>query len=447
MALPPGPTSPAFFQTLRYMMQPERSLLRDAARYGSVYTRRSAIFGDEVLVSDPALLKQIFMGDPEVFHAGEANPAVSVVVGYRSIMVLDGEEHRRTRRRMTPPFHAERIPTYATQMRDITLEAISTWREGDAISLVTPMLQITLNVILRTVFGLEDGPRRDELRDHLIGMADLMQSPLGMLLFVPAFQRDLGSLTKWAAFVRARARMNELMYAQIADRRATGDGAPRQDVLSLLLAVRDEDGQGMTDEEVRDNLITLVVAGYETTATSLSWAFAEILGQPAILTRVLAEIDAASPDAPFEGLDYLDAAIKEALRLRPLIPMVIRKIKAPVKLGGYDLPAGTHVHAAIYITQRRADLYPEPDVFRPERFLHKKPDPYAWMPFGGGSRRCLGMAFALYEMKVVLATVLARFRLRLAKPGPQRVSLRSFFFGVEGGAPVIVEGRRAKAKA
>jgi cytochrome P450 family 110 len=447
MALPPGPSSPAVFQTLRYMRHPEQSLLADAARYGAVYTRKNAIFGNEVLVSDPALLKQIFTGDPAVYLSGAANTAVSILVGLRSIMVLDGDEHRRTRRRMTPPFHAERMSAYSAEMRDLTLEAISGWREGETVALVDTLQKITLDVILRTVFGLEDGPRRDAIRDHLLGTADMLQTPRGMLMVMPAFQRNLGPLTKWAAFIKARARMNELILEQIADRRAASATGPQKDVLSLLLSARDEDGQGMTDEEVRDNLLTLVLAGYETTATSIGWAIAEILAQPEILGRVLSEIDAASPEAPFEGLEYLDAAIKEALRLRPIVPMVVRKLAAPVTLGDHEIPAGTHVLAAIYTTQRRADIYPEPDVFKPERFLGKRPDPYAWMPFGGGVRRCLGMAFALHEMKVVIATVLSRARLRLARPGPQRVSLRSFFFGVEGGAPAIVEGWRSPVAA
>jgi cytochrome P450 len=288
-------------------------------------------------------------------------------------------------------------------------------------------------------------------------MVDRVQSPLGMLLVVPAFQRDMGRLTPWAAFVRERERVDALIYAEMKERRealASPGGEDRDDVLSLLLKARDEEGRAMTDVELRDELMTLLVAGYETTATALCWVFEKILSHPEVCARIVAEVDAAGVGSDpavanerlkeqLARLEYVDAAIKEALRLRPVVPMIARKTKRPISLGGYEIPAETMVLPAAYATQRRADLYPDPETFRPERFLSKKPDPYTWFPFGGGVRRCLGMAFALYEMKVVVATVLSRVRLRLRKRAPLRVVLRGFSFAPEGGTAVVVEGRRA----
>lgn len=450
MALPPGPTSSATVQTLRFLAMPEASQRATAQRYGDIYTVRNLIFGNEVMVSEPELIKQVFTGDPDVFYAGEANAGLGALVGERSLLLLDGPAHLRERRRMMPPFHGERMQAYAAAMFESTEQVISTWRAGEALSLHGPMQRITLEIILRTVFGLAEGARRDDLRDRLASLMNRIQSPLGILMLNPALQRDLGPFTPWAAFVRERAAVDAILYAEIAQRRAalaSPEGKRKDDVLSLLLEVKDEEGQGMTDEELHDELMTLLTAGHETTATALCWAFEQILLHPQVLARIVAELAEVAPDKRIQPeqlarLEYLDATIKEALRLRPVIPVVARKTKAKVVLGGYEIPPGTMIVPSVYSTHRRADLYPEPDAFKPERFLGKKPDPYAWLPFGGGVRRCLGMPFALYEMKIVLATVLRTVKLRLKKPVPLRVVLRSFVFAPAGGTPVIIEGRR-----
>jgi cytochrome P450 len=454
MALPPGPRAPAALQTLRFLAAPEASQRAVAKRYGHLYTVKNLIFGIEVIVADPELIKQVFTGDTDVFYAGEANAGLGALVGDRSLLLLDGAAHLRERRRMMPPFHGERMQSYAATMQEITEQVISTWREGEALSLHEPMQRITLEIILRTVFGLAQGARRDELRDKLASLMNRIQSPLGILMMNPALQRDLGPLTPWAAFVRERREVNEILYAEIAQRRAalaSPEGKRRDDVLSLLLEAKDEEGQGMTDEELRDELMTLLTAGHETTATALCWAFEQILLHPEVHAQILAELDAVAPEGQMQGeqlsrLEYLDATIKEALRLRPIIPVVARRTKAKVVLGGYEIPAETLIVPSVYNTHRRADLYPEPDAFKPERFLGKKPDPYAWLPFGGGVRRCLGMAFALYELKIVLATVLRSRELRLKKHAPLRVVLRSFVFAPAGGTPVVIEGRRQPIK-
>ncbi|MEO7328974.1 MAG: cytochrome P450 [Minicystis sp.] len=448
--LPPGPALHPILQTLHFLIAPEASTLSAMKRWGDLYTIETIVFGKEVAVVDPELVKQIFTGDPDVFHAGEANTALGPMVGLRSLLLLDGAEHLRERRLMMPAFHGERMQAYAETMAEVTERIISSFRAGDRFSLHHPMQRITLEIILRTVFGLADGPRRDRIRDCLAAFMNKAQSRLSLLMMIPALQRDLGGYSPWAAFKRLRAEVDALIYAEIADRRAElarPESERRSDVLSMFLGARDESGQGMGDVELRDELMTLLVAGHETTATALCWAFEQVLGNPAVHERLLAEIDGAAAEGkarPDEltRLEYLDATIKEVLRRRPVIPVVGRKLKRSIVLGGYEIPAETLIVPSIYGIHRRPDVYPDPEVFRPERFLGKKTDPYSWFPFGGGVRRCLGMAFAMYELKIVLATVLRRVHLRLVKPAPLAVVLRSFVFAPEGGTEVVITGQR-----
>jgi len=292
------------------------------------------------------------------------------------------------------------------------------------------MQAITLEVILRAVFGVEERATLERLRGLLV---EFMTPPPALLAFVPALQRDL-PLSPYRRFLRRRAAVDRELHAIIAARRRAPDTAARADVLSLLLAARDEAGAPMSDGELRDELVTMLIAGHETTATALSWAFACILADPAVRARLEDE----------GGDDYLDAVIKETLRLRPILPDVVREVRAPYALGGHELPVGAFVTPFIYAVHRRPDIYPEPERFHPERFLGVKADPYAWFPFGGGIRRCLGMAFALYEMRVVLGTVLARARLRLDGP-PVRVVRRTLTLAPSRGTRVVLEGRRAAA--
>ncbi len=448
--VPPGSTLHPILQTLDFLFSPEGSSVRGMKRFGDFYTIETSVFGVEVAIADPELIKQVFTGDPDTFHAGEANSALGPVVGLRSLLLLDGAEHLRDRRLMMPAFHGERMQAYAETMAEVTERVVSTWQVGERFSLHQPMQRITLEIILRTVFGLVDGPRRDRIRDRLAEFMNRAQSRFSLLMTIPAFQKDLGGYSPWAAFKRLRAEVDALIYAEIADRRAelARPGSERRsDVLSMFLEARDESGQGMSDLELRDELMTLLAAGHETTATALCWAFEQVLSHPAVLDRLLEEIDGAAaqgkagPD-DLARLEYLDATIKEVLRRRPVIPVVGRKLKRPVVLRNYEIPAETVLVPSIFGIHRRPDLYPEPEAFRPERFLGKKTDPYTWLPFGGGVRRCLGMAFAMYELKIVLATVLRSMRLRLARPAPLEVVLRSFVFAPQGGTEVVVTGRR-----
>jgi cytochrome P450 len=451
MSLPPGPSTPAILQTLQFLTSPETLGVKLWKRYGDVHTIKNSALGTMVLLVDPELIKQVFTGDPDVLHAGEANVGLGGLVGDRSLLLLDGPEHLRHRRMLLPPFHGARMHAYAETMRTLTEEALDAWTEGESFALHPTMQKITLEIILRTVFGLDLGPRHDELTAGLTSLFGRLTSSLGMLMMIPMFQRDLGPFTQWAAFQRDKRHVDELLYAEIAERRAEladPSGRRRDDVLTMLLEAKDEQGAGLSDKDLRDELITLLAAGHETTAISLCWAFERILNHPEVEARLRAELAGVVQDRPLTAedlprLEYLDATIKEVLRMRPVIPTVARVLKAPMKIREWDLPAGVLVAPAINLIHQREDLYPEAGSFKPERFLGKKQDPYTYFPFGGGTRRCIGMAFALYEMKIVLATVLRRAKLKLLRPGSLAVELRTFVMAPRGGARVTFAKRLA----
>jgi cytochrome P450 len=429
------------------MMWPTETFDDGFREYGDLYSVKNPLYGTEVIVSHPDLIKQIFTGDPDVLHGGESNRVLGPIVGMRSVLLLDGKEHHRERKLLMPPFHGERLAVYADVIRDVTERVIASWPIGRRFSLLPSMQRLTFDVILETVFGVHEGKEVEALRELLASFVDRVQSPLGMLWLLPAFQRDLGPLTGWASLLRTIRAVDEALYGIIARARATSAdaaGIRRSDVLSLLLAAVDEQGQPMSDQDLRDELVTMLLAGHETTATALCWAVEEIVRRPAVLQRILQEVSAAPDGALRAPLPYLDATIKEVLRLRPLAPLLARRLTAPMTLRTYEIPAGTYVMPCVYLAQRHPDYWDAPGEFRPERFLDKKPDPYAWFPFGGGARRCIGMAFALYEMRVVLATLLSRARLRLLDP-PAKITLRSFLFAPSGGPPVVVEARSPRA--
>ncbi len=442
MALPPGPWTPGIVNLLGWMVDPTRSNERSFRQHGDLYAAKIPIYGTEVVVSHPELVKQIFTGDPDVFQAGEANRTVAHVVGDRSVLVLDGPAHRRERKLLMPPFHGERLGVYADVMRGLTDRMIDALPAGEAVALLPHFQRLTFDVILHTVFGVGEGQAIEVLRDCLSELMERGQSPQGMLYMMPAMQRDLGPLTGWAAFQRALAAADAAIHAVIAEARAavaSATGPKRTDVLSLLLAAVDEDGRPMSDHELRDELITMLIAGHETTAIALAWCVDAIGRRPEILARILDEVRTAPEgDAHRAALPYLDATIKEVLRLRPLVSLVVRKTAAPITLREHAIPVGTVLVVSVYNVQRHPDFWEAPEELRPERFLDRKVDPYTWFPFGGGARRCIGIAFALMELRVVLATFFARVRVRLPDP-PAKVGLRGFIFAPKGGVRVIVE--------
>ena len=449
-ALPPGPRLPALVQFLHLGFRPIAFLEECARRYGTPFTLRVPARPPLAMFSDPEAIREIFTGDPETLRAGEANNLLEPMLGQTSLLLLDGPRHLRQRRLMLPPFHGERMQAYGRVMREIADRSIDAWPVGRPFPIHDRMQAITLDVILRTVFGLDEGALLDRLRERLRRLMTFISGKLGVLLLMPWLQRDLGPFTPGGRFVRLAREIDDLLFAEIARRRAEG-AAGREDILSMLIAARDEDGKPMSDRELRDEMITLLLAGHETTATSLAWAFHRLLGRSDVLSKLRAELRGVADGGPalpehVGRLEYLDAVVKETARLSPVIPQVSRRLQAPMRIGGCELPAGVVASPCIYLTHRRPDLWPDPARFDPERFIGVRPNPYAFFPFGGGVRRCIGAAFATYEMKIVLAKVLSRVELRAAPGHTVRTVRRTVTLAPSGGMPVVVD-RVAPARA
>jgi cytochrome P450/predicted unusual protein kinase regulating ubiquinone biosynthesis (AarF/ABC1/UbiB family) len=441
--LPPGPTSPPLLQAMRWVQWPVPFLEECERRFGESFTLRFPAAPPIVLFTNPEAIKAIFTGNEDDLRAGEANYRLEPLLGRRSLLILDGQQHLRERRMLQPPFHGDRMLAYGTVMRDIAARSVERWPLRRPFPLHSEMQGVTLDVILRTVFGLDEGPTKRELRAALLDLLDVGSNPQRLL----AAQQGAGDGAGPAArFLAVRERVDRLLFAEIAARRHA-DVSSRSDILSLLIQARDEDGRPLEDPALRDELMTMLVAGHETTATALAWAVSHLLAHPEVGARALAELAEAGP-APLDPqkvtrLEYLDALCRETLRLTPIVPLVGRRLTRSMRIGETDLPAGVVAAPCIYLAHRRADRWPEPDRFRPERFLERKPTPYEFLPFGGGVRRCLGMAFALVEMKIVLAEVLSRVELHAA-PGYQvRVVRRSVTLAPSQGMPVVVERRAA----
>jgi cytochrome P450 family 135 len=384
-------------------------------RYGDMFTIKIAYEGKWVMLADPEAVKQVFTGDPKVFHAGEGNKILAPVLGRNSVLVLDEKPHISQRKLLLPPFHGARMQGYEQTMSEIAAREIESWPVGTPYKLRPRMQAMTLEIILRTVFGVSEGERLTALREALREFLDLTTDPrklLPLVFFGPT------RVKRYPPFRRRIDRVDELIYREVAERRRAGDLEERDDILSMLVAARHEDGSPMSDEEMRDELLTLLVAGHETTATSLSWAVERLVRHPEKLERLRGELEDGS-DA------YLTATIQETLRLRPVIAIVIRRLTEPVEIDGYELPAGVSVTPCVYLVHRNPEIYPEPDRFLPERFLDNPPGTYTWIPFGGGVRRCLGAAFAQFEMAVVLRELVRRHQIRPADPKPERVFRRA----------------------
>jgi cytochrome P450 family 135 len=420
---------PAIVQGFRFARDPIGFFVRLQRRYGDVFSVSFPYFRHIVYVADPDTVKRVFTGDPAQFHAGEANATVlEPALGPHSVLTLDEAEHLRQRKLLLPPFHGDSVVRYGELIREITEADMERWPVGHPFALRPRTQRITLAVILRAVFGVR-GEARFRRASELVGE---FASRSNLPTQIPALRRNLGRFSPWARFLRARDALDAFIYEEIAARRAEPEVAERDDVLSLLLRATDEDGKPMTDRELRDELVTVIGAGHETTATALAWAFERLLRNPRVLARLRDSIEAGEDE-------YLDAAVKETLRIRPVIGDVARKLTAPAEIGGYELQAGTFVLPAIAAMHFREDLYPEPEEFRPERFLDEKASQYSWIPFGGGVRRCIGAAFAQYEMRVVIRTILERAELRAPDPLPERVKMRNITLAPGKGGRVVLE--------
>ncbi len=431
--LPPGPRQPGVVQLVEFARRPLEWLEACGRRYGDPFTARLPGHGTFVFAAAPGLIKEILTGDDELLQAGKANAMLEPLVGRHSVLLHDGAPHLRQRRLLSPPLRGERMQAYAGLIAEIAAAEVARMPRAGAFPLHGHMQAIALDVILRAVFGVEEGAHMSALRRLIL---EVLEPPPALLTFVPPKYLDV-PFSPFRTFLRRRAALARALREVVEVRRAAGGGGA--DILSLLLAARDADGRPMSDEELVDELVTMLAAGHETTATALSWTFACVLEHPAVEARLRDEIAGAAGDpAALAALPWLDAVIKETLRLRPIVPDVVRKLQAPMRFAGFDLPAGVSLAPCIHLAHRRADVYPEPERFRPERFLDRRPDPYCWLPFGGGIRRCLGMAFALYEMKIVTGVLFARRRLRLDRPGTVRVIRRSVTLAPRGGTRVRV---------
>lgn len=439
--LPPGPALPPAVQLLAWLYQPVRFFDHCHARYGDLFTMRLPGQAPKVMLAGEDEIKAVFSGDPSSLHAGAANALVKPLTGSRSILILDGAAHQRQRRLLLSLFSSRKVVEHCQTMRELTDQAIDTWPVGKEFAIQPELQAITLRVIIATVFGVRDRATLQALYALLLELLAHGKSPL---MLVPTLQRDLGGLTPWRRFVALNRQLDALLrplYQQRRQQQQSGDASSSSDILSALVAARDEDGQLLSDQQLRDELVTLLVAGYETTANSLAWTLYHVLSHPAVYQRLSAELHDVVGPAPvghphLERLPYLDATIHEGLRITPVLGHVGRLLTQPMTLGGYALPAGCMVVPCIYLAHQNPRVFPEPQRFQPERFLNHRFSSNAYLPFGGGVRRCIGMSFAQHEMKIVLATILQRTRLTLRRGYQPTVTRRGVVWSPSGGVPV-----------
>jgi cytochrome P450 len=410
--LPPGPRISPVLVTLAFAVAPTWVMDRCCRRFGETFTLTFAPSGLKlVMVADPEAVKTVFTAPPEIAPSGAGNSPIAPVMGPSSVITLTGPEHLRQRKLLLPPFHGERMREYEDVIVEATRRDMASWPVGKPMRLLEHTRAITLEVILRAVFGVE-AERMEELRAAIGGLLAPVH-PLAIVLYAlrrPSLERPTGAIG------RALDRLDEVIFQELARRRVQEDLAERTDILSLLLRARDEADQPMTDGELRDELVTLLLAGHETTATSVAWAIERLVRHPDKLRRLVAEIDAGGEEAGGEEAggedEYMQAVVHETLRVRPVVPQVVRLLQEPLNVGGHELPRGTRVVPSIYLTNRNPRVYEDPEAFRPERFLQSAPETFSWIPFGGGIRRCIGASFALLEMKLMLRTMLSELEPR-----------------------------------
>ena len=431
--LPPGPHQPGWIQTSRWMFRPIEFMEQCRERYGPVFSIRLGAAGNIIVVGDPAHAMKVLAGDRHVFDSGQANLLFRPVLGRKSLLVLDGGEHMEHRRILLPSFRSGHVQTYTSAIERAVRRRMKDWPVDEEFNLAPEMQAITYEAISRVVFGdaVDD---RGELLAELAGdMMDRCASPFTML---PPLRFELGGLSPYARLMKVLDAIDRVLYEIIGERREDPLSGLRDDVLSVLIRAEHEDGSPLTDREIRDEILTLIMAGFETTTGGLSWAFERIVRTPRVVGRLTKELDGG-------GHEYLDATVKEVLRSRPAVPIVARKVREPVEVAGYLLPAGTVLMTAVYLVHSDPQVYPEPEEFRPERFIDGHPDPRAWIPFGGGVRRCLGASLAQLEMKLVIGNVLREFEVEPPSDAPEPAVRQRFTLAPKHDCAVRVRPRRA----
>jgi cytochrome P450 len=425
--LPPGPRLPRTIQTVAYWNRPAPFFERCRESYGNRFTVRLLQLPPFVHHADPGAAREVFTAPPDVLHPGRGARTLEPVVGPSSVILLDEDAHMRQRKLILPAFHGERMRRLAAVVAEVAEREVGGWPLGDPVPLHPSLQKLTLEVIMRAVFGVDPGGRFDGLRERLTSILAISATPAGML---PVLQRG----RRWGDFVRAREEADALLFELIDVRRKAPDDE-RDDVLEMLLAARHEDGSPMSNRELRDELMTLLVAGHETTASELAWAFERLARTPAVLRRLTQAVDR-------DDDDYITATVQETLRRRPVLPIAApRLVVEPVEIGGWTYPAGVSLAVNTYLIHHDASIYPDPYAFKPERFLDAAPGTYTWLPFGGGRRRCLGASFAQLEMKVVLRAVLARTEVVPAGDRLERTRRRGITVSPRAGALTVLRER------
>ena len=440
--------TPAFLQQLQWVADPVKYMEKAAQEYPDIFTTNVVGFGNNlVFVNHPQAVQEILTNDrKKFFAAGKENKLLQPLVGNHSTFMLDGDRHRKRRQLVMPSFHGDRMRSYGELISQITETVWSQLPTDQPFITRNATQDISLQVILQTVFGVCGGERSQQLRTQLLLIADLFRSPFtSSFLFFPFLQKDLGAWSPWGKFLRDRQEFDRLIYAEIAERRQQ-NYKDRIDILSLLMSAEDETGNSMTDQELRDELMTLLFAGYETTATSMAWGLYLIQKHPEVREKLLQELDTLgdSPDPmSIFRLPYLTAVCNETLRIYPVAMLTFpRIVEEPVELLGYSLEPGTAVAGCMYLIHQREDLYPEPKQFRPERFLERQFSPYEFIPFGGGVRRCVGEALAVFELKLVLATILSKYQLALADDQAEVPRRRGITLAPGRGVNLVITGKR-----
>ena len=411
--------------------RPLASMERARARYGKRFTIRLLGAPPFVIHSQPEHIKEIFAAPPDVLHPGEGAQLLEPIVGKHSLILLDEGPHLSQRKLLLPALHGERLAGLDGLVRDVTEREVESWPRDEPVVTHDRLQDLTLEIILRAVFGLDPGPRLDELRSLMRGILEFSLSPTSM---IPGLQRNYFGRGPFVRFAEIRGRADELIREVVEERRAEAE--PRDDVLSMLLDATHEDGSPMSYDELRDELMTLLTAGHETTASELTWAFAILAREPRVQDELIAEVEAG------EGEEYLTATVHEILRRRPVLPNAEpRLVKKEVEIGGWTYPPDVSLIANAYLLHHDPDVYPDPYVFRPERFVGQKPGTYTWIPFGGGRRRCIGAAFATLEMKTVLRAVFARYRLAPGADAPELTRRRAITVSPKRGGRTIFSER------
>ncbi|MCS6901598.1 MAG: cytochrome P450 [Myxococcales bacterium] len=446
LMLAPTPSLPSALHVLEWIKRPYEFFSRCQRELGDVFRLRLPGLGYITVVASPEYVKEVFTLSPEDGHAGKANVVLKPFLGDHSLLLLDGAPHQRHRKMMMPAFHGERMLSYGTSMLNTASEVIDRMPLERPFPIHEPLQELTLRVILKTVFGVAAGPRFRELMMLLNESLSIVARPV--MLF-PVMHRDLGPWSPWGRFLRLSERADALLQAEIEEARGP-QGAGREDILAMMLRARDESGHPLSDQELKEELITLLVAGHETTATALAWALRWVLSDAVLCKRLRGEAEelwsggAPSPERIARS-ELLDGVVKEALRRIPVIPVVGRVMQKPLQLGPYEVPVGQMVAPSIYLVHHNPALYPDPERFDPDRYRTFRPSAWEFIPFGGGFRRCIGAAFAIFEMKMVLAMIFRRLRLQLAPGYTPRSTRRAVTITPTEGLPVVVRSRAPAA--